>query len=182
MFSDNRSRKVVFTVHCILNQNSISDGTADFPGVNKELLQVFIDSEVGIVQMPCPELCCLGLDRGNIYGVDSPVTVENTRIRREMKRPEAKKRMLVLVEQVMYQIRQFRLHGFEILCIIGSNRSPCCGVDTTSDNNEEIAGQGVFTAALMQAMEAEGINIPVIGVKAGAGYADKLKGFLQEEI
>ena len=87
--------------------------------------------------------------------------------------------MLALVEQVMYQIRQYRLHGFEILCIIGSNRSPCCGVDTTSDNNEETAGRGVFIAELMKAMEAEGINIPVIGIKAGGRYAEKLKGFLQ---
>ena len=179
MFSDSRSRKVVFTVHCILNQNSISDGTADFPGLNKELLQVLMDSGAGIVQMPCPELCCLGLDRGNIYGAESPVIVENTGIRREMKKPEARKKMLALVEQVMYQIRQYQLHGFEILCIIGSNRSPCCGVDTTSDNNEETAGRGVFIAELMRAMEAEGINIPVIGIKAGGRYAEKLKGFLQ---
>lgn len=36
--------------------------------------------------MPCPELCCLGLDRGNIYGADTPVVIENTRIRTEMKK------------------------------------------------------------------------------------------------
>ncbi len=36
--------------------------------------------------MPCPELCCLGLDRGNILGAESPVVVENTRIRKEIQR------------------------------------------------------------------------------------------------
>lgn len=34
--------------------------------------------------MPCPELCCLELDRGNVRGADSPVVVENTRSRKEM--------------------------------------------------------------------------------------------------
>ena len=28
MFTDGRSKKVVFVAHCLLNQNSISDGTA----------------------------------------------------------------------------------------------------------------------------------------------------------
>ena len=178
MFSDSRSRKVVFTVHCILNQNSISDGTADFPGLNKELLQVLMDSGAGIVQMPCPELCCLGLDRGNIYGAESPVIVENTRIRREMKKPEARKKMLALVEQVMYQIRQYRLHGFEILCIIGSNRSPCCGVDTTSDRNEEISGMGLFIEEISSRLSNMDITIPMIGLKGNDNIIERLQQLL----
>ena len=178
MFSDSRSRKVVFTVHCILNQNSISDGTADFPGLNKELLQVLMDSGAGIVQMPCPELCCLGLDRGNIYGAESPVIVENTRIRREMKKPEARKKMLALVEQVMYQIRQYRLHVFEILCIIGSNRSPCCGVDTTSDRNEEISGMGLFIEEISSRLSNVDISIPMIGLKGNDNIIERLQQLL----
>ena len=35
MFTDGRSKKVVFIAHCILNQNSISDGTAVFPAAFK---------------------------------------------------------------------------------------------------------------------------------------------------
>ena len=81
MFHDKRSKKVVFIAHCLLNQNSISDGTAVYPAAFKEVIDFFLNSDVGIVQMPCPEFCCLGLDRGNIYGADSPVVVENTRIR-----------------------------------------------------------------------------------------------------
>jgi len=61
MFTDGRSKKVVFIAHCILNQNSISDGTAVFPAAFKEVIKKFLDADIGIVQMPCPELCCLGL-------------------------------------------------------------------------------------------------------------------------
>ena len=28
MFTDGRSKKVIFLAHCLLNQNAISDGTA----------------------------------------------------------------------------------------------------------------------------------------------------------
>ena len=37
MFSDKRSKKIVFIAHCLLNQNAISDGTAVYPAAFKEL-------------------------------------------------------------------------------------------------------------------------------------------------
>ena len=86
MFDDGRSKKVVFIAHCFLNQNSISDGTAVYPAMFRNVIELFMKADIGIAQMPCPELCCLGLDRGNIYGVDVPVVVENPRIRAEMKK------------------------------------------------------------------------------------------------
>ncbi len=42
MFTDGRSKKVVFIAHCILNQNSISDGTAVFPAAFKEVIKNFL--------------------------------------------------------------------------------------------------------------------------------------------
>ena len=85
MFADGRSKKVVFIAHCILNQNSISDGTAVFPAAFKEVIKILLDADIGIVQMPCPELCCLGLNRGNNNGADDPVVIENTRKCKKMK-------------------------------------------------------------------------------------------------
>ena len=65
MFDDCRSRRVIFLAHCLLNQNSISDGTAVYPAAFKDVLRLLMDAEVGVLQLPCPELCCLGLDRGD---------------------------------------------------------------------------------------------------------------------
>lgn len=76
MFEDGRSKKVIFIAHCILNQNSISDGTAVFPAAFKDVIKILLDADIGIVQMPCPELCCLGLNRGNNDGADVPVVIE----------------------------------------------------------------------------------------------------------
>ena len=61
MFNDGRSKRVVFVAHCFLNQNSISDGTAVYPAAFNDLVVFFLNADIGIVQMPCPELCCLGL-------------------------------------------------------------------------------------------------------------------------
>lgn len=134
MFNDVRSKKVIFVAHCLLNQNSISDGTAVCPAGFQEMMDYFLEAGIGIVQMPCPELSCLGLDRGNIYGADSPVVVENTRIRAEMKKDNLNEKLNKLVEYVIQQIVEYHKYGFDIIGIIGANRSPNCGVETTSDH------------------------------------------------
>ncbi len=38
MFTDKRSKRVIFVAHCILNQNAISDGTADYPGSHVDII------------------------------------------------------------------------------------------------------------------------------------------------
>lgn len=178
MFTDIRSKRVIFVAHCVLNQNSISDGTADYPSTNTDVVRILINEQVGIVQMPCPELCCLGLDRGNILGAQSPVVIENTRIRKEMQKSPATEQLAVLVNQVVLQITEYHKHGFEILGIIGINRSPCCGVDTTSDNDNEINGQGVFIKAIKEALTKKNLLIPMIGIKSTPDAVNCVKSLL----
>ena len=86
----------------------------------------------------------MGLDRGNIYGADSPAVVENTRIRSVMKADGVNIKLTKLADHVVQQIMEYKKYGFEIIGIIGANRSPNCGVETTSDNNTEIRGMGLF--------------------------------------
>ena len=166
MFEDKRSKKLVLVAHCILNQNSISDGTADHPGAIKEIINLLLQSDIGIIQMPCPELLCLGLDRGNINGAEQEVVVENTRIRKLMDQPSAKQKLNLLVKLIVYQIEEYLLQGFKIFCIVGINRSPSCGVDTTSKNNKEVEGKGVFIEALVKELEIRGVFIDLIGIRA----------------
>lgn len=166
MFSDGRSKKIVLVSHCILNQNSISDGTADYPGTNESILKLLMESKVGIVQMPCPELLCLGLDRGDIHGGERYVVEENTRIRKNLQKQNSMEKINNLVNQVVFQIEEYIGNGFKVLGIIGINRSPSCGIDTTSKDNKEADGQGVFVEALKKALEKKDIRIDMIGIKA----------------
>lgn len=167
MFRDKRSRKVVFMAHCILNQNSISDGTATHPAQIKDMVKVCLDNDIGIVQMPCPEMICLGLDRGNENGIESDVVVENTRIRKELLSEEKYEKLLYLAAQTVFQIEDYYKHGFQVLGIIGIDRSPSCGVNTTSENNLEVEGTGLFIQAIRSELINKGIGLPVYGIKGG---------------
>ena len=162
--------------HCLLNQNAISDGTAVFPAAFRNVIDAYLDSDVGIVQLPCPELCCLGLDRGNVHGAESPVTEENTRIRRAMETENISRQLSALADYVMKQITEYHRHGFEIVAIIGANRSPNCGVETTSDDDREVEGKGLFMEELHRKLEAQKIDIPMFGIKASDDIPKKLVG------
>ena len=178
MFTDGRSKKVIFLAHCLLNQNAISDGTAVCPAAFGELIQLLLDHEVGVVQMPCPELCCLGLDRGDVHGADRPVVEENTRIRRAMEKDGPRQKREALADLVAEQVQEYHKHGFQVLGIVGANRSPNCGVETTSDFDREVEGRGAFMEAIAQRLEAAGISVPMLGLKGSDGAAQKVAALL----
>ena len=119
MFEDGRSKRVVFIAHCFLNQNSISDGTAVYPAAFKEMSEILLNADIGIVQMPCPEICCLGLDRGNIHGADSLVVVENTRIRSAMQNDDSNLKLTRLADYVVQHIMEYKNMDLKLSVLLG---------------------------------------------------------------
>jgi predicted secreted protein len=165
MFNDTRSKKIIFTAHCVLNQNSISDGTADHADAIPEIINLLQEHEIGIIQLPCPELFCLGLDRGDKLGSEQPVIVENSRIRKVMSEKDSVLKLNTIVSQTVYQIEEYLKYGFIVLGIIGINRSPSCGVETTSLNDKEVKGEGVFMELIRKELETRNISVKMIGIK-----------------
>ena len=165
MFNDKRSKKIILVAHCLLNQNSISDGTADFAATIEIISKYILNQDVGIIQLPCPELHCLGIDRGNTEGSKSDVLIENTRIRSNLLKKESQIKLQVLVDQTVFQIEEYIKHKFKIIGVIGINRSPSCGIDSTSKNNNEINGKGVFMTILENSLAKKDIQLKMIGIK-----------------
>lgn len=179
MFQDGRSQKVAFLAHCLLNQNAISDGTAVRPAGFPEMVSYLLEHGVGIVQLPCPELLCLGLDRGDPQGAERSVVVENTRIRRAMAQAEPSRRLARLVANTMAQLLEYRRYGFQVVGILGANRSPCCGVDTTSQDDQEVPGMGVFLEALSRRLEEVGWKIPMVGFRGTDDAVETVQRLLE---
>lgn len=53
--ADERSGRVAFVAHCLLDQNVRYLGGAWRPGCVSEAVRPLMDGGVGIVQLPCPE-------------------------------------------------------------------------------------------------------------------------------
>lgn len=69
-------------------------------------------------------------------------------------------------------------YGFEVVGITGANRSSNCGVDTTSDNNEEICKMGLFIEKISYLLTKENVSIPMIGLKGNENIIEKLQHLL----
>jgi uncharacterized protein YbbK (DUF523 family) len=189
---DDRSRRVVFVSHCLLNENTRYLGGAFRAGGVAELVAELMQQGVGICQMPCPEqhawggvlkrrmLLAYGARGTTLYrgrGVLLRLFIINTRIvyRR-------------LARGVASQIADYRRSGFTVVGIIGVGASPSCGVNTTLDirrsfeamaatpadaldrsrvNREVVlacrrAGTGMFIRSLQRQLRRRGLAVPLL--------------------
>lgn len=147
---DPRSSKVVFLSHCMLNQNARIIRAADFPAMFEPLLEYLRKMQVGIIQMPCPELYCLGLGRRDVrVGLESPAGGQ---------------RLERLLDDLVFTLREYLFQGFEVVGILGKQGSPACGVTRTWRDNRHQDGQGVWIRELKKRLVAEKLDIPVLGV------------------
>ena len=62
--------------------------------------------------------------------------------------------------------------------IIGANRSPNCGVETTSDHNAEISGMGLFMEEIFKRLSEKDLSVPMIGVKADGDMLESIRRLL----
>jgi len=116
MIQDKRSRKIVVVAHCILNQNSRVQGIAYYPGMINEIVDVLRKYEVGIIQMPCPELTYAGLLRPS-------------QTKEQYDTPAYRRHCRQIASSTANQIQEYMRNGFKILAILGVEDSPTCGVE-----------------------------------------------------
>lgn len=166
MFADKRSKKVVLVSHCILNQNTKLDACAHYPGAIKEVMLRFIDKGIGIIQMPCPELFRLGLDRQTDSLSNPTVKSEDTRIAKIMIDKEAQQICERMADDVLYQVEEYIKNGFQVIGLLGINGSPTCGIETTWADFQEPEGFGAFIKILDSKLTEKGIKLKMRGIKA----------------
>lgn len=166
MFTDQRSKKVIIVAHCVLNQNAKLDRCAHYPGAMMPVVDVILKSGAGIIQMPCPELFCLGMDRQTEHGKSPTVAEEDTRIARLMAGADGTVFCREVARSLVFQIKEYQKHGFTVVGLVGINGSPTCGVEMTWFDDQEQKGQGVLIRAIRQEMEQHGLSIAMRGVKA----------------
>lgn len=187
---DERSRRVAFVSHCLLNENTRYAGGAFRPGAVAEVVEGLLASGTGIVQMPCPEQRAWG---GVLKRRVTPVYGARGGLRGALLRPALA--LFVLVTRLAYRrlargvardLADYARAGFEVTGVIGVGASPSCGVATTLDLrrsaavlascplasldrrtvNERaiagcrIAGEGLFVHALRRELTRRGLDVP----------------------
>jgi predicted secreted protein len=157
---DKRKRRVIFISHCWLNINARFPEGAAFEGANTALMGALLEEGLGIIQMPCPEYLCLGLEKydyGKVVGEDLRACFRRT------------------AETVVSQVKDHISLGYDVAGIMGMNPSPSCGVETvkgrgtmegTGTDTSEKPGSGIFIEELRNLLSREGLGeIPVFGIR-----------------
>ena len=123
LVEDGRSGKVAFISHCVLNQNSVVGGAARYPGAMKPAIELLLENDVGIYQMPCPENSCYGAMR---WG----------QVRSQYNTPAFRRHCQKLADMVLDEVEEYRRSGYEVLGFIMIDGSPTCGLNKTCEPEE----------------------------------------------
>ena len=156
--TDQRSGRVVFLIECLLNQNARDRGAASSPGAQRELIDLLLDAGVGLVQMPCPEISCLGFARRRPPG-------QTLRQALEAEQPAACCEHLASI--AARQIQTYIEQGYEVVAILGGNgQSPGCAVHASSREGTRLTDRsGLFMRALSDELARQDLYIPFRGIR-----------------
>jgi len=139
MIQDKRSRKIVVVAHCILNQNSRVQGIAYYAGMINEIVDVMRKYEVGIIQMPCPELTYAGLLRPS-------------QTKEQYDTPAFRRHCRQIASSTADQVKEYVRNGFKVLAILGVEDSPTCEV--------EEANLGILMEELQSELKKRKVEAP----------------------
>lgn len=152
---DVRSRRFVAVIDCILNQNARDLGAARFPAMNFDFLQLCNDQNVGILQMPCPEIAALGFKRSRKPGQT---------IRDVLDTDAGRQRCIEIANDVVDRIEVYLAEGYELLAILGGNPlSPGCAVNDSGAGL--LIDSGVFMKELQITLRERGLKACFRGIR-----------------
>jgi predicted secreted protein len=158
--SDQRSFKLVVAIDCILNQNSRDFGAATYPSMNKDVLHLCMKYDVGIFQIPCPEMAFLGLLRERKPG-QSIRNALDTKAGREFCRK--------LSIEMVNRIQDYLKNNNKILAVLGGNpESPGCAIHTEQSNKDTQSlteESGIFMKEFHKELLKRNIQIPFRGIR-----------------
>lgn len=168
-----RAHRFALVAHCHLNVNTKVHGLARCPSLQTGLMRDLAAQDVGIIQLPCPEVTYLGMFR---WGM----TYE------QYDTPAYRRHCRSLLEPVIDTVSALIADGAELTGIWGADGSPSCAAHETCTGyaggelegpNASLTaptavrspGRGVFFEELAAMLEAAGIDAAWFGIDEHVG-------------
>lgn len=168
-------KRIIFVSHCILNTASkVEQDEAGLEGEYRErrrLMELVLEKDIQIVQLPCPEFQIMGSRR---WG----------HVRDQFDNPFFRSRCREMLEPFLLEMEEYcsRSDRFRILGVVSVEGSPSCGHGLTcrgdwrgevetEDRFREIRGDlkmteepGVFIEVLEDELRSRALDIPVLSM------------------
>lgn len=153
-------KKILLLSHCILNPCSKAKGLLNEKGLDasRRFIKSVLNLEIGVIQLPCPELLYKGLDREPA----SKKTYDNSEFRNVCAE---------VADRIVELIREYEEVGIRVIAYVGIEGSPSCGVEWTHiDEGVATKGRGVFTEVLLKAINDAGLRTNSLGLPEKEKY------------
>ena len=151
---------MVAVINCVLNHNARAQGAAQYAGMNHHVVDLLREYDAGVIQMPCPEMTCLGLMRER----DAEVSILDI-----LDTPKGRSCCKRLSLSVADDIEEFLSHGYTVAAVLGGDvGSPGCALYITmAEDGRQVLGDrsGVFMKALHRELRDRNIEIPFRGIR-----------------
>lgn len=144
--ADARGGKLIFLSHCLLNQNACVQGIASEPAAIRSVVDAALDNDVGIYQMPCPEMTYYGSRR---WG----------QVKAQYETPMFRRHCQQIAEQLLDQVEDYRATGHRIVGIVMRDGSPTCGLHRAcvAADERQIWGGMVWQAPRQRFADTRGV-------------------------
>lgn len=153
-----RSKRVIFISHCVLNQNTVVCPLARAKGGYRDVVQEIMESGIGIHQLPCPEYRHLGLQREPMSKAEYD-TVEFRTLCKSIS------------QDTINIMKEYLDNGYEVVGLIGINESPSCSIRVT---------EGILMEELLDIAKKEQISLNTIDVPGEYVDGKDNKEFIKE--
>jgi predicted secreted protein len=152
---DGRGRRIVVVIECLLNQNARDAGAARGAAMTWEVISLCHAHDAGLLQMPCPEIACLGLERARQPGQP---------LRSAMLTQASRQGCANISADVVKRIEAYVRAGCQVLAVLGGNpQSPGCAVHL--DGRALLPTSGVLMLELQTELRRRGLEIPFRGMR-----------------
>ncbi len=130
--------KCILVCHCLLDPLTRAEGTKK---IVRDIIKVFIDKDVSIIQLPCPEL---------IYGFSRPPCNKE-----DYDTPEYRDHCKKIAEKISETVEKYPVS----VGLVSIGGSPSCGCQRTHVKGEHVHEPGIFIEELQAVFAARGVSI-----------------------
>ena len=148
----NRSKKFIFVPFCLMAQAYQAQGIVKYEWKSsiKPIMQLLIDNDINIIQMPCTE----STFNDSLIREPKGLSKYNT--------DEFNKHCQKKADQVIYEIKNIINSGYEVIAILGIEHSPSCCANYIYTNKGNEKRKGIFIEKIYDGLKE--YNIPIIGI------------------
>lgn len=153
-------KKIILVAHCLLTKGF----TKLFSSEISEVIKILLDTEIGIIQMPCPHLCSLIKKEPHKNNRDNEKQSHCAGFLEEStKNPVSL--YANIIKPLLAQVEEYKEQDFEIAGIIGIKNSPVCGINNQIANSKILDNCGSFINFLNKELEIHKMKIRMADIE-----------------